>query len=258
MTELIKPNIENNSAGHLVSDYLKSQLESLRALITERAKQDPSFYPGGLLHVIQSHINALVHQIRSLGEHNVLVAYVNKDENATASEIRQDSGTVERTHRETEYVGLLIDKLLTSSREVTFEDGLGTEFYEELESIIKQYGKDAILALYYRIIESKHFDPEIAAETLNWLGTIDCPSQDIYRLRLWLLTESLKNSSPWVREGATIGLSRLNDPDAIPSLESAIQKEQRQLLRKQMNKAIARLKRTHDAAVSKVHKIEQD
>lgn len=256
MTELMKSPVGGASE---VSDYSESQIELLRALITEKAKDNPAFYPDGLWHLIRSHINEL-HQIRSLREHNVLVVYINREENVTASEIRQDSGTGERAYREAEYIdiGLQIDRLLNTSREMTFEDGLGSEFYNELESIVQRFGKDAILSLYYRIMVSKHFDPEVAAELLNWLGTIDCLDLETYRLRLWLFKEALKHPSPWVREGATIGLSRLNDPDAIPSLKSAFQKEQRPLLRKQMNKALARLERTNDAAVSKVHKVEQD
>jgi hypothetical protein len=250
MSELSKSNIENASDGVLQSNVSKSQIDSFFALVIERVKNEPAFYPNGLRHVIIGHNILIASQIRSLGEYSVLLPNVNREENATASETRQDSGTAERDNSKKEDIGLQIDKLLNTTREVTFEDGLGAEFYGELESIIKEYRKDAILALYYRIMISKQFDPEIAAETLNWLGTVECPDTDTHNLRLWLLEEGLKHFSPGVREGATIGLSRLNDPKSIPFLESAAKKEQRRLLRKEMDKVIGRLNRTHHAAVS--------
>jgi hypothetical protein len=229
---LIKNDFEDTSKGQLLSEDLKSQIELFLLSVIERIKNNPTSYSSKLWHLIRTYVGAMTDQSRFLEQRKAFIAYITKEENATVSESRTDSGTVERTDLEKECVGIRIDQLLNTSREMTFEEGLGTEFYSELESIIKLYGRDSILALYYRIIMSKQFDPEVATETLNRLGAIDCPDAETYDLLRWLLEESLKHPSPWVREGAIMGLSRLNDPKTIPSLKSAAEKEQRHLLKR--------------------------
>lgn len=83
---------------------------------------------------------------------------------------------------------------------------------------------------------------EVVAEALRWLGHIEHASS--YRFRFWLLEKSLSHSSVLVRDGAVLGLSFLDDPAAIPSLEQALDREPSAALRADMQQVLAQLQHT--------------
>jgi HEAT repeat protein len=132
--------------------------------------------------------------------------------------------------------------LFEAAREQNFEDGMESEFSKELIDVVKMHRVEAIEALASLLIEEK-VNLEVASEALRWLGHMDHPAS--YRHRLWLLERSLRCSSPRVRDGATLGLAFLDDPQAIPYLKQAIQREQVYELRADMEQALAQLESTH-------------
>jgi hypothetical protein len=205
-------------------------------------------------HIIKSWTKTL-QQLSSIDTSLSIEETITVPENILASTMPEHMlafGTVNETKEKTEEAGQELDNLFDTSGELTFEEGLGNKFYEKLETIVLKHEKNAILALYARTLNGKQVDPEVASETLNWLGSIDGLDVETHCLRLWLLGEGLKHSSPWVREGAAEGISRLNDPKAIPSLEAAVEKERGRLLKGEMKNIIARLSRTRDAATAKM------
>ena len=62
--------------------------------------------------------------------------------------------------------------------------------------------------------------------------------------------ETLYVSSARVRHGALLGLASLDDPQAIPSIEKAIEREQAHDLLKIMRKVIRQLKETLNATTA--------
>jgi len=135
-----------------------------------------------------------------------------------------------------------IEALFEAAKEEIFEDGMETEFSKELVSLVNRYGNVAIEVMAHLIIHER-VNAEVAAEALRWMGRIEhSPS---YRYRLWLLARSLRCSSACIRDGAALGLSSMDDPNAIAHLEQAIQVEQIGELREDMAQVLAQLESTY-------------
>ncbi len=82
-------------------------------------------------------------------------------------------------------------------------------------------------------------DEEISWELLQFLGELNHPATKQYRY--WLLKRMLKSGSHWKRDGASLGLDLMDDPEALISIKQAIEMEQIQALRLSMEKVLARL-----------------
>lgn len=133
-----------------------------------------------------------------------------------------------------------IESIFTKEREEIFEDGMESSFSKELVSTIKKYG-DPVIEILSELIDNRRID--IEEEAMRWLGHIDHPPT--YNKRLWLLKQSLQHASVRVRDGALLGLASLNDPDAISDLKKAIDVEQCQELREDMEQILIELRRKY-------------
>jgi HEAT repeat protein len=140
-----------------------------------------------------------------------------------------------------EEVAQKIEALFEMAKEEAFEDGVESGFETELASFIGRYGNEAIAVLTYLII-SEHAKAEVASEALRVLGRINHPQT--LAGRLLLLERSLYCSSPWIRDGAILGLASLDNPHAIRYLKQAIEREQIEELQEDMQKVLAQLE-TH-------------
>jgi len=132
-------------------------------------------------------------------------------------------------------------QLLTSAQDEIFEDGMESEFSRHLAAIIEQYGNDALEELAYFIVYEK-VSGEVTAEALRWLGMLDDPKT--YLFRRWLLERSLRASSLWVRDGAALGLSFMDDPHAISFLKVAITMETIDEIRESLQQVLNQLEST--------------
>lgn len=138
-----------------------------------------------------------------------------------------------------------IHSLLQRASGQTFEAGMESEFSRGLVHIVRKYGDDAIGALADRI-GSEAVSPAVAAEALQWLAVID---DDVaYLQRLLLLERSLNSSSPWVRDGAGLGLAHLDDPHAIPYVAYAVERETIPELRDDLELVLTQLENALGAA----------
>jgi len=145
-----------------------------------------------------------------------------------------------------------IDRELASifvvAKEEFFEDGIKSEFSRRLSSIVTRYGTEAIGAITDLIIGEK-VNSETASEALRWLGLID--HSQTYNQRLVLSEIALFAASPKVRDGAALGLAFLDDPAAIPYLKRAIEREQIDGLKKDLEQVLEQLENTINAARTK-------
>jgi hypothetical protein len=135
-----------------------------------------------------------------------------------------------------------IELLFDRAKEEVFEDGMESDFSRGLISYVRKFGDTAIAALV-RLIVTEQANAEVASEAMRWLGHIDHPIT--YRSRLHLLERSLHNSSARVRDGAALGLASLDDPHAIPYLKQAIEREQYQELRYDLEQVVIQLESTY-------------
>ena len=131
---------------------------------------------------------------------------------------------------------------INAGRDEIFEDGMESKFSKDLMDIIKTHGDDAIAELTYFIVYEKA-SGEVIAEALRWLGMLD--DSRTYIFRRWLLERSLHSSSLWIRDGAALGLSFLDDPHAIPFLKEAINRETIDEIRGSLQQVLDQLE-SHD------------
>jgi hypothetical protein len=130
--------------------------------------------------------------------------------------------------------------LLSSVTEDDFEDDAETDYPERLTIFVRQYGDLAVDALRDVLMNSK-LEPIVAAETLKSLARIHDFSTHWQRRRL--LEFFLKADSRYVRDGAILGLSIMNDPAAIRSLERAWETESISRLRERTEQVVEKLRR---------------
>ena len=159
----------------------------------------------------------------------------------------KSSCTAEKYKPNEEEIYLQITQLFRDARNQEFESGMDSDFSTELENLIKEFGNSALIIIADIIIEQKT-SPEIAKETLRSLGFIY--HSPTHPFRLWLLEKSLNNPSNRVRDGAILGLSHLDDPDAIEFLRVALPKEEHSRLRKDMEQLMVQLENTSNAVSS--------
>ena len=123
----------------------------------------------------------------------------------------------------------------------TFEDGMISAFSEDLDYLISKFGKSAIGVISHLILNDK-VNPEVASEALRCIGRID--HKPTYAYRRWLLGQSLSCSSSMVRDGAGLGISYMDDPDAINDIKKAIEREKIDELRDDLELGLKQLEET--------------
>lgn len=127
-----------------------------------------------------------------------------------------------------------------AAQDEVFEDGADSLFSEELSHLVHRYGAISVSVVAH-LLSSPRTDVEVAAQALRSLAEIKHPAS--HDRRLWLLETGLGHASSWVRDGAALGLASLDDPAAIPALEGAIEREEVEELREDMEKVLVGLAR---------------
>ena len=141
------------------------------------------------------------------------------------------AGSVEGVEKE-------IQGLFGRAEDEHFEDGMDSDFSNELIQLVKRHGKQAIEVITYLVLYGKA-GQELGSEALRWIGRIE--DQDTYDYRRWLLERTLTCSSAMVRDGAGLGLASMDDPHAIPSLQKAIERERCAELRENLGQVLNQL-----------------
>lgn len=135
-----------------------------------------------------------------------------------------------------------IERLFEAAKEQIFEDGMESDFSRGLVSLVEKYG-DIAIGVITRLVVTEQANAEVASEALRWLGRMEHPFT--YRSRIFLLKRSLYSRSARIRDGAALGLASLDDPQAVPSLRRAIQREKNRLLRNNLEQVLFQLENTH-------------
>lgn len=115
-----------------------------------------------------------------------------------------------------------IEAMLDAAANDIIEDGMHNAINDRLGPLIAKDFRDVIPALL-SLIEGGRAVPIVASEVLKELGKLrDAPS---HQSRRWTLERALGLSSPFIRDGAGLGLARLGDPDSLPYLRQAAKDE---------------------------------
>lgn len=127
-----------------------------------------------------------------------------------------------------------------AAKDEEIEDGVASNFERALVGIIGEYGGLAIDVIT-DLIHSGKVAPQLVYEALQVVGSMSHPPTLNYRF--WLLQDSLRLPSIWIREGAVLGLSSLNDVRAIRFLRKALENEKVPALRRYIERVCIRLEK---------------
>lgn len=115
-----------------------------------------------------------------------------------------------------------LQAMLDDARRDIIEDGMQNAVTEQLADLALR-NFDAVLPWITSTIVGGGAPSDVVAEMLKELGRMrDVTS---HGSRRWLLERALLAPSPFVRDGAGLGLARMADPAALHSLRNAIKLE---------------------------------
>jgi hypothetical protein len=115
-----------------------------------------------------------------------------------------------------------LDATLDAARREIIEDGMRNAINLRLPGLIAR-DFSAVIPALISVIEAGHTTPMVAAEVLKELGRMQHGVS--HASRLWVLERALSLPSPFIRDGAGLGLAALADRAALPYLQKAVESE---------------------------------
>jgi hypothetical protein len=131
-----------------------------------------------------------------------------------------------------------VSQLFERARNEDFRDGMETQFASDIADFIERAGQPEIGAIASKL---GAVNPDVVAETLRALGrSAESTTRD---QRLSILASHLHSGLPLIRDAAILGLVDLEDPNAVPALRRALDREPTSFLKTEMRRAIDLLER---------------
>ncbi|MCY3778917.1 MAG: hypothetical protein OXG78_01285 [Chloroflexi bacterium] len=125
---------------------------------------------------------------------------------------------------------------------IRVESGMVNDFSLELERLIRNHGKSALDSIQRYILQERT-TTYLAMEALKYIGNFRIDA--LHHQRRKMLERCLRESRfAWVRDGASLGLSFMDDPLSIPALKKAIQRESNQELKEDLIEVLEQLQET--------------
>lgn len=119
-------------------------------------------------------------------------------------------------------------------------DGISDLLYSKIEALYAKYGD--LATKFIKVLFDEHnVNSEVINDSLAIIGDITHPETASSRLEL--LEHYLFSSSHYIRDGAILGISNMNDPSAIYSLEKAAKEEVLDEIQKDILKVISLLEK---------------
>ena len=134
-----------------------------------------------------------------------------------------------------------VRRLFSQAAYMDLEPGMDNSFSIGLEQVVEKYGNEA-LDVVIQIILSAETSSSIAMEALKYIGDSDSSKWHDER-RLVLEECLLKSRSAWVRDGAGLGLSSLDDPRSLPAVKLAFSQESSSALKEDLLLVLDQLER---------------
>ena len=129
-------------------------------------------------------------------------------------------------------------RIIADARGRTFYDGMDSQLASEARAVIEENGVPAIDALS-QVLNSHGGEVESCDEIIRQVGLMgDAPT---HLTRLKLLSELLSSSEPRFRDACRVGVSFMEDSDALPYLRAAKQRETNAWLAENIEQAIEEL-----------------
>ena len=135
-----------------------------------------------------------------------------------------------------------IRNLFAMAKHIDLDPGMANEFSEGLEEAILKYGELALREIQ-ELVGGEAIPFTIAAEALRYIGNTESTRFASERREL-LEACLLQSRFMLVRDGAAAGLSYLDDPRSIPSLQRAIEREPHAELKNDLIEVLSSLQGT--------------
>lgn len=132
-------------------------------------------------------------------------------------------------------------RIFFEAREEVFEDGMDSVFSRRLVNFMERYSRLGIDILCDLLILER-VNAEVSGEALRHVGYLEHTPTRIPRRRL--LEHCLFGSSARIRDGAILGIAAIDDPNAIPSVIRAIERETIPELKRDMTAVLEQLRET--------------
>ena len=147
---------------------------------------------------------------------------------AKLDDVEGKASTSVSVHAGDDYLAVPVRTMFAAALDEHFEDGIESQFSRQLTRLIA----NSLSAMDYiiNLIVGGQVNDEVAAEALRWIGQMGGQHQQSYDGRRWLLERCLFMNSLTIRDGAVLGLSFLDDPRSIGSLQEALKRETSQML----------------------------
>ncbi|MDE2748338.1 MAG: hypothetical protein OXI34_05200 [Chloroflexota bacterium] len=185
---------------------------------------------------VLDYYQGLVNEMLQTSDFKFLTSYVVSSDSSTPT-LDYHSSDVEAQSVKNE-----VERLFSLATFIDLEPGMANEFSDGLEQVVERHGTKALDAIK-RMILDEETASSIAMEALKYIGNADSVSwHDERRL---MLEDCLRRShSAWVRDGAGLGLSSLDNPRSIPAIERAVTNESSKALKEDLELVLKQLKRT--------------
>ena len=134
-----------------------------------------------------------------------------------------------------------VNETFSEAVEEVFVDGMESVFSRNLHTVIRSHRDMAIDAID-RVLRFDQPSAEVAGEALRQVGFVDDPPS--HQRRLALILDHLDSSDPRIRDAASVGITALDDPVAIPRLREALLRENLPRLRRNLQLVLDQLKAT--------------
>ena len=118
-------------------------------------------------------------------------------------------------------LGVMRDIFIASKNDI-FHDGADSAFSLKLMAYMTAHKIEAI-SIIETIIFNEQVSDNVISEALRWVGKFE--DKETHLARRDLLERSLNLVSPIAKDGAILGLSFMDDPNAISALEHALENE---------------------------------
>lgn len=139
-----------------------------------------------------------------------------------------------------------LQELLTIGKTVIFEDGMNSRFSEYLTILLSsKHGVGAVEVISNLIIKEQ-VSPPIAREILKLFGDFEYPNPELARRIFDALLRGLNTRFVDIKDGAILGLASIDDPKAIPYLKKAIERENNNELKDDMQQVLEQLIETRE------------
>lgn len=136
----------------------------------------------------------------------------------------------------------LVANVFSVGETIRVEPGMVNDFSLGIERVIRNHGKLALDIIRKYILEEQT-TTYLAMEALKYIGNFRIDA--IHHQRREMLERCLTESRlAWVRDGASLGLSFMDDPLSIPALELAIDTETNDELKEDLFLVLDQLRET--------------